>query len=559
MGEGREGPRHHPLDITSTLCNNVVIASVTPPIAHKHERTSRRTRDPAALCVNSGRRPTIELSHYRNDPLGFVRDILRDAGPLYHKQEEIFQALATDTRRASVVGCNSSGKDWAAARAILWWIETRPHAKVIISGPTLRQVHKSVWDELRAAHAACADRLEGSIKSGEYHAGPDRLALCLTSNNSQNLLGFHSPELMVVVTEAQGVKQSYFEALKRLNPKKMLLLGNPFSLTGEFYDSHHGKSDLYERVQISAFDSPNVRENRADALPGLVTIEDIDERRREWGEDAPLYIGSILGQFPPSLEDSLTSRVHVDDAMQRWQRETPSPTGGGSLNSPPKAGEMPEGQRGRSGEAAHTPSPEDGGGLGRGLSPLAAIINADVPTEIRNLPWRMGVDVARYGSDKSVICLRRGHRVERLIAFEKIDTMRLADEVRDIAETLGVPAVFVDETGVGGGVVDRLQQLRVPVYGVEGGGKANRSSQFENLRAETFWEVARRLREREMSLPPDNELAAQLLAMRYEVSSAERIRLDSKPQLRRKGVASPDRADALALAFMEPPSLQIWM
>ena len=248
--------RHHPLDTTSTLCNNIVIASATHPIAHAHERTSRRTRDPAALCVNSGRRPTIELSHYRNDPLGFVRDILRDAGPLYHKQEEIFQALAADSRRASVVGCNSSGKDWAAARAILWWIETRPQAKVIISGPTLRQVHKSVWDELRAAHAACADRLEGRIKSGEYHAGPDRLALCLTSNNSQNLLGFHSPELMVVVTEAQGVKQAYFEALKRLNPKKMLLLGNPFSLTGEFYDSHHGKSDLYERVQISQPSTP---------------------------------------------------------------------------------------------------------------------------------------------------------------------------------------------------------------------------------------------------------------------------------------------------------------
>ena len=223
-----------------------------------------------------------------------------------------------------------------------------------------------------------------------------------------------------------------------------------------------------------------------------------------------------------------------DGALRIQPPPQPSPDFGGGSNPPPTGvGGSPEGAG--------------------GLSPLDAIIAADVPTEIRNLPWRMGVDVARYGADKSVICLRRGHRVERLIAFEKIDTMRLADEIRDIAETLGVPAVFVDETGVGGGVVDRLKQLRVPVFGVEGGGKANRSSQFENLRAETFWEVARRLREREMSLPPDNELAAQLLAMRYEVSSAERIRLDSKPQLRRKGVASPDRADALALAFMEPP------
>ena len=135
----------------------------------------------------------------------------------------------------------------------------------------------------------------------------------------------------------------------------------------------------------------------------------------------------------------------------------------------------------------------------------------------------MGVDVARFGNDKSVICLRRGDRVERLITFERKDTMRLADEVRELAETLRVPAVFVDETGVGGGVVDRLTQLRVPVIGVEAGGKAYRPAQFADLRAEVFWEVARRLREGQMSLPPDDELAGQLLAQRYDVSTAGRI------------------------------------
>ena len=198
-------------------------------------------------------------------------------------------------------------------------------------------------------------------------------------------------------------------------------------------------------------------------------------------------------------------------------------------------------------------------GEGWGEGYVAALTGNDFsPEEVRNLPWRMGVDVARYGADKSIICLRRGHRVERLIAFEKMDTMRLADEVREIAETLGVPAVFVDETGVGGGVVDRLKDLRVPVIGVEGGGRAYRSSQFADLRAEVYWEVARRLREGDISLPPDDELAGQLLAQRYEVSTTGRIHLDSKAKLRRKGVASPDRADALALAFMEPPSMQIW-
>ncbi len=479
----------------------------------------------------------IDLSPYRDDPLGFVKDILAGSGTPYAKQEELLNALVTDKRRVSVVGCNSSGKDWAAARAILWWIETRPKAKVIVTGPTLRQVKEIVWKELRAAHAAAKDRLSGKVRVGEYDAGPDRIGLCITSNSQHNLQGFHSPELMVIVTEAQGVKQPYFEALKRLNPKKMLLLGNPLSLTGEFYDSHHGKSPLYERVSISAYDSPNVIEDRLDALPGLVT--------------------------PETLEDSLTSRVHVDAAIQRWRRESGDTHDGQSIGADIRHSRAPLRHSRESGNPewpiGHTPRPSAGGERERsdargGAQPL--IPPSDGPH--LNQPWRMGVDVARFGNDKSVICLRRGDRVERIISFKRKDTMRLADEVREIAETLRVPAVFVDETGVGGGVVDRLKQLRVPVIGVEAGGSAPRPAQFADMRAETFWEVARRLREGQMSLPPDDELAGQLLAQRYDISSAGRIHLESKATLRRQGVPSPDKADALALAFMEPPNMNVW-
>ena len=356
---------------------------------------------------------------------------------------------------------------------------------------------------------------------------------------------------MVIVTEAQGVKQPYFEALKRLNPKKMLLLGNPLSLTGEFYDSHHGKSPLYERVSISAYDSPNVIEDRLDALPGLVTPEDIEEHRLDWGPDSPLYIASVLGQFPEALEDSLTSRIHVDAAIQRWRRES------GDVSLPLPAGEgRGEGETPRQSPVIPAPSSVIPAQAGTSQPAQPLIPPSDGPH--LNQPWRMGVDVARFGNDKSVICLRRGDRVERIISFERKDTMRLADEVREIAEALRIPAVFVDETGVGGGVVDRLKQLRVPVIGVEGGGSAPRPAQFADMRAEVFWEVARRLREGQMSLPPDDELAGQLLAQRYDISSAGRIHLESKATFRRQGVPSPDKADALALAFMEPPNMNVW-
>ncbi len=267
----------------------------------------------------------------------------------------------------------------------------------------------------------------------------------------------------------------------------------------------------------------------------------------------PLYIASVLGQFPAALEDSLTSRVHVDAAIQRWRRESGEDLlpPASDLQTPlPSAGGERERSKARGGAGGERERSDARGGAAPLIPP------SDGPH--LNMPWRMGVDVARFGNDKSVICLRRGDRVERIISFERKDTLRLADEVREIAETLRIPAVFVDETGVGGGVVDRLKQLRVPVIGVEGGGSAPRPAQFADMRAEVFWEVARRLREGQMSLPPDDELAGQLLAQRYDISSAGRIRLESKATLRRQGVPSPDKADALALAFMEPPNMNVW-
>ncbi len=446
------------------------------------------------------------FAKYKNDLVGFVRDILGAAGKPYDKQVEILKALAKHDR-VSVAACNSSGKDWAAARAIVWWLHTRPNAKVVVTGPTLRQVRDILWHELRLAVAAAGDALPGRITESKYVIDDNRFAIAFSSNSHHNIQGFHSPNLLVVVTEAQGVKQAYMEALKRLNPAKVLLIGNPLSHEGELYESHHAKSALYHQITISAFDSPNFRRKRF-RIPGLVTPEDVEHHRRDWGDDSPLYIASVLGQFPDALDDSLTTRNHVDRAIERHEEQAEAD---------------PEGE------------------------------------EWRDLPYRMGVDVARFGADESVICIRRGYRVERLIPLRRgLDNMQVADEVKAWADALEVPAVFVDGTGLGAGVVDRLSQLGVPVIGVDVGGKARRPAQFADLRAEIFWEVARLLREDAAAIPNDPVLVGQLLALRYDVSSTGRIRLESKSKLRKRGVASPDRADALALAFMEPPSLQIW-
>ena len=459
------------------------------------------------------------FAKYKNDPVGFVKDILGAAGRAYDKQVEILKALAQHSH-VSVAACNSSGKDWAAARAIVWWLHTRPHAKVVVTGPTLRQIRDILWHELRIAVAAAGDVLPGKITNDKYVIDVDRFAIAFSSNSHHNIQGFHSPNLLVVVTEAQGVKQAYMEALKRLNPAKVLLIGNPLSHEGELYDSHHSKSALYHQITISAFDSPNFRRKRF-RIPGLVTPEDVEHHRRDWGDDSPLYVASVLGQFPDALDDSLTTRNHVDRAIARHEATSVVPAEAG------------------------TSQPLD-----------------DPPTDERGrpLPYRMGVDVGRFGTDESVIVIRRGYRVEHLIPLKRgLDNMQVADEVKAWADALGINTIFADGTGTGTGVVDRLGQLGVPVIGVDAGSRARRPAQFADLRAEIFWEVARLLREDQAAIPNDSVLVGQLLALRYDVSTTGRIRLESKTKLRHRGVASPDRADALALAFMEPPSLEIWV
>ncbi len=158
----------------------------------------------------------------------------------------------------------------------------------------------------------------------------------------------------------------------------------------------------------------------------------------------------------------------------------------------------------------------------------------------------------------TALCVRRGWRVESLRSFSRIDTMRTAGEAAVLVRDLDIPAVFVDEGGLGAGVVDRLRELGAPVHGVQFGGKARQSGRFANMRAEIFWELRRLFNDNLIAIPRDEELISQLLGLRYDVTSAGQVKMESKSSLRRRGLRSPDKADALALAFMEPPGLEIW-
>ena len=264
-----------------------------------------------------------DLTRYANDPVGFVTDVLGDAGAPYSKQAEMLEALV-DHRRVSVVGANGSGKDWAAARAMLWWLETRPESKALTLGPTQRQVEEIVWQEMREAYAAAADVLSGRMLKSAYRIDEGRFALGFSTNNALNIQGFHSEELLVVVTEAHAMPQLHMDAIKRLQPDRLLLVGNALSRDGEFFTSHHAKRNLYHRIAISAFDTPNFT-GEDGGRRGMITPEYVEEYAADYGEDHPLYAASVLAQFPDSLDDSLIGREAVESAMERGEADAVVP------------------------------------------------------------------------------------------------------------------------------------------------------------------------------------------------------------------------------------------
>ncbi len=446
-----------------------------------------------------------DFTRYADDPAGFVRDVLGEAGMPYSKQVEMLDAVV-EHRRVSVVGANGSGKDWAAARAVLWWMETRTDAKAVVTGPTQRQVEEIVWQEMREAYAAAEDRLSGRMLTSKYRIDENRFAIGFSTNKACNIQGFHSPNLLVVVTEAHAVPQDQIDAIKRLHPNRLLLVGNAMSLEGEFYESHHSRRARYHRIKISAYDTPNFTGENG-GLPGAITPEDAEELALDWSEDHPSYVAGVLAEFPNAQEDSLVGRDAVEHAMER----------GAAL--------------------AVQPCPD---------GPDA------------NAPVYLGVDVGRFGADKSAICVRQGGRVHSLRSFRGMDTMRLVYEIIRTREESGAEALFVDEGGLGGGVIDRLRELGEPVYGVHFGGRAPHRTRFFNTRSEIFWEVRMLLNDGLMTLPPDEELAGQLVSLRYDVSSSGQVRLEGKREMRKRGLPSPDKADALALAFLTPPSFGIW-
>ena len=166
----------------------------------------------------------------------------------------------------------------------------------------------------------------------------------------------------------------------------------------------------------------------------------------------------------------------------------------------------------------------------------------------------MAVDVARFGDDSSVICKRQGRKVFPLVKYKGIDTMQLAGRVAEAIEAWNPDAVVVDGVGVGAGVVDRLVNLGYGslVTEMNGGSTPDDPVTYYNKRAET-WGAMRNALKAGIDLPDDRELLDDLIGPEYGFTAKQQIQLEKKEDMKRRGLASPDCADALAMTYAVAP------
>ena len=432
-----------------------------------------------------------DLTAYRDEPVRFCREVL-GVEP-WSMQERILAAIASEAR-VTVRSGNGSGKTVLAAWTALWFTMTRPGSIVVTTAPTGRQVKDLLWRRIRTAYAASKVPLPGRCQTTMLECGTDWYAIGVATDEETKFQGPHSAAgVMLIGDEASGLAEWLFAAMEGCMTEahaKMLLIGNPNQAMGTFYESHR-TWPASQRFHISAYDTP----------PEIIRREWIEEKRRDWGEESPLYQVRVLGNFPPQAEGSLIALAWAEAAQQ---------------------------------------------------AELA--LEAEQPLEI-------GVDMAAGGGDECVLYARRGKKVIAWDYWHNPDTMASAGRIASYARKLGAAVVKVDDIGIGKGTTDflrtELEHDRILVQGVNVAEAARDGERFYNQRSELFWGLADRFKAGEIDIPAgDDLLMDQLTQLRYRFTPRGQVRLESKEELKKERPAtsrwqSPDRADALCLAFAQ--------
>jgi phage terminase large subunit len=425
----------------------------------------------------------------RKKPLAYASQCL-GVKP-WSKQKAILKAAADPSiPLISVRSGNGVGKTYLAGTLICQYLDTHSPGYAVVTGASWQGVLKTVWPTFRRMHRNAPVNLGGDILGTEWRRGEMWGAFCVSPDTPENISGYRTENgALVIVDEASSLLPEVYDAILGVCSaagSKIILLGNPLRPEGPFYDSFHTHG--WVNFHISSIEAS------IQGIPGLASPEWIEARRKEWGEDSPMWKARVLGDFPEDTEDVLI--------------------------------------------------------------PLSAVTDRTIENVLtRRGAILMGVDVARFGNDKTVIVVRDSRCVLDIRSYSKKSNMEVAGWVQQAMDDHGCAPenVMIDDTGLGGGVVDRLHELSIPVVPVDFGSNAYEEEKFKNTRTELYWNMRKALlpdAEEPLWLPSKFSLLIKELPWaKYKMESDQRIALEPKDKIKKRWGHSPDHADALALTF----------
>ena len=414
---------------------------------------------------------------------------------------------------------HNTGKDCVLSWAILWFLTMFKGCKIPITGPSRDQMRVVLMAEISKwcnqtdtngdpqfvfyeDTVIQTDKVFMKNPDKPENEGKEWFAFIRTppkSNTeemqSKKMDGLHEDFMMIAVDEADGVNQSVLTSLETTltSPVNfMLLIFNPTKNYGYAYDTHYGpQAEYYLGLQWSALDSENV------------DTEQVERIRKVHGEDSPEYRVNVLGLPPEQSDEILIPLEWIDQS------------------------------------------------IGRDITPDKKTLRI------------MGVDPSRQGGDPAGVVIRKGHVIEDMVEFRKLDTIELADEIAAIFVEWNCDLMYIDTIGNGAGVYDQLKR-RFPgkVRSVDVSTKPRDDrKKFHRLRDELWWKVRSTFEQNLISIPQKHKLTRKLKSELQIMKRDKRdddggkIKIESKAQMKARGLKSPNLADAYMVTMAAQDTL----
>ena len=449
----------------------------------------------------------LKIAPYVNDPVRLVQEVLH-MNPT-EEQLKLLNSICEGDHVSARSG-RGIGKTTGLAMVIWWYMITRPHCRIPCTAPTENQLRDVLWAELTKQHRQMDDYFADFFEMTtdrifhvDHKATWFAVARTARKEASESFQGFHEENMMFVVDEASGVPDEIFDVMEGAMTdlgNKALLVGNPTRTFGFFHSTHHEYADKPWKVfHFSSEESELVKKNPQ-------WLENMADR--PGGKTSNFYRVHVLGEFP--IEDDSTV----------------------------------------------IPLPWIVAAVDREIEYIRPLSNRAVDS--------VGVDIAAGGDNDTVFCFLKGVRVIGLVAYEKEESMKAAGRVAGLTrrgpETrkykgrrrpIPPELIRIDVCGVGIGVYERLMEQGLDVMGIDVREATSDPTLYVNKRSELYWKLREHFESGMISIPNDKVLIRELASIKYELDSRGRILIWSKQRMKKEGIKSPDRAEALMLAFAD--------